>query len=65
MPEITITISDEELEKLREIAIRLRVRPEDLVRVTVTEFLALPDEEMDEVMTYLLDKNADLYERLA
>ncbi len=65
MPEITITLSDKDLEKLRHLAIRLRIRPEDLVRITVEEFLARPDEEFEDLAAYLLDKNADLYERLA
>ncbi len=65
MPEITITLSDKDLEKLCHLAIRLRIRPEELVRIMVEEFLAQPDEEFEDLASYLLDKNADLYERLA
>lgn len=65
MPEITISLSAEDMEKLRRIAIQLRVSPEELVRITVEEFLSRPDEDFEEIANYLLDKNADLYERLA
>lgn len=65
MPEITISLSAENMEKLRRIAIQLRVSPEELVRITVEEFLSRPDEDFEEIANYLLDKNAELYERLA
>lgn len=40
---ITITLSDERLTRLQEMAARLQVSPEELARVGVEELLARPD----------------------
>lgn len=65
MPKITIALSAETMEKLRRLAVQLRVTPEELARIAVEGFLAKPDEDFEEIVNYLLEKNADLYERLA
>jgi hypothetical protein len=41
------------------------VRPEDLVRISVEELLAKPDEAFKKATDYVLKKNRDLYDRLA
>ena len=65
MRNITISLSDERLQQLREIAARFGVAPEELVRVSVEELLARPEEEFRQALEYVLRKNADLYSRLA
>ena len=65
MTTITIGLPDERALRLREMAARLGVSPEDLVRVSVEELLARPDEEFERAVHYVLKKNADLYRRLA
>lgn len=65
MTTITITIPDDRLRKLQEIAARLQVAPEDLVRVSLEELLTRPDETFQRAAHYVLQKNADLYRRLA
>ncbi len=65
MTSITIAISEERLLKLKEIADRLRVTPEDLVRVSLDEILTRPEETFQRAVNYVLKKNAELYRRLA
>lgn len=65
MSTITIAISDDRLNKLKEIAARLHVTPEELVRVSVDELLARPEETFREALDRVLKKNAELYQRLA
>lgn len=65
MKSLTITVSDERLEQLREAAARLGISPEDLVRAGVEDLLARPDEALQQAVDYVVRKNADLYRRLA
>ncbi len=65
MSTITITLSDDHLAKLREIAARFNVKPEDLARVGIEELLTRPEESFQNVADYILRKNAELYKRLA
>ena len=65
MTSITITLPEDRLAKLREIAARLNVTPEDLARVSIEELLTRPDETFKQAAEYVLKKNAELYRRLA
>ena len=65
MSSITINLAEERLVKLREIAARLGVSPEELVRMSVEELLARPEEDFQRAGDYVLRKNAELYRRLA
>jgi hypothetical protein len=65
MATITIGLPDERALRLKEMAARFGISPEELVRVSVEELLARPDEEFERVMDYVLKKNAELYRRLA
>ena len=65
MNAITITLSDDRLAQLQEMATRFQVSPEELVRVGVEELLAQPDEVFQRVVAAVLKKNAELYRRLA
>jgi antitoxin FitA len=65
MNAITITLSDDRLAQLQEMAARFRVSPEELVRVGIEEFLARPDDAFQRAVTEVLKKNAELYRRLA
>ncbi len=50
--------------RLKEIAERLQVSPEDLVRVSIDELLTRPDEAFEQAADLVLEKNAELYRRL-
>jgi hypothetical protein len=65
MSTITITLAEDRLAKLRDLAARLKVSPEDLARVGVEELLSRPDEAFQRAADYVLGKNAELYRRLA
>jgi hypothetical protein len=65
MSAITITLPDERLVKLREIAASFGVTPEDLVRLSVEELLTRPDQAFETAAARVLNKNQDLYQRLA
>ena len=65
MKSITISLPEDRLRKLEEIATRLNVSTEQLVCVSVEELLAKPTEEFQSVVDYVLTKNAELYRRLA
>jgi hypothetical protein len=50
---------------LAEAATRLRVRPEDLAAAAVRDLVAQAGPEFDQVARRVLEKNAELYRRLA
>ena len=65
MTNITITLSDNQSEMLKEIANRFTVPAEGLVRASVEELLAGPESEFHRAVKRVIDKNAELYRRLA
>ncbi|MCI0602120.1 DNA-binding protein [bacterium] len=65
MSKLTIEISEEKIQQLQERAARLHISVEDLVRLSVEDQLNRPDREFEEAVQYVLEKNADLYKRLA
>ena len=65
MSTITITVSDDRLVKLKEVAGRFNITAEDLVRVSIDELLARPDEAFEKAASHVLNKNSELYRRLA
>ncbi len=64
MSTITITLPDDRLARLQEIAKRFNTTPEELVRVSIDELLARPDEAFEQAAGRVLEKNAELYRRL-
>jgi hypothetical protein len=62
---ITIILPDEHFAKLRETATHLKVSPEELVQASVEDLLTRPEEAFRRAGGYVLEKNADLYRRLA
>ena len=65
MTNITIAIPDDRLVKLQEIAARFQITPEELVRVSLEELLTRPEDTFQHAVSYVLQKNAELYRRLA
>jgi predicted transcriptional regulator len=65
MSTITITLSDERLLRLKELAKEVKLTPEDLVRASLEEWLSQPKEDFARAADYVLRKNAELYRRLA
>ncbi len=65
MNAITISLSPERIQKLKKLALRYQIAPEELVRVSVEELLSRPEEDFKRAVDYVLKKNAKLYEKLA
>lgn len=65
MSTLTITLSDDRFAKLREIADRFNIKPEELARASIEELLTRPDESFQKAADYILHKNVELYRRLA
>ena len=65
MKQITVALSDEQLQQLEAMAARLNVAAEELARVGIEELLRQTDDEFRKVLEYVLTKNAELYKRLA
>lgn len=62
---ITVTIPDEQLEKLQQLARDSQVSPEDLVRANIEDWLGASNDEFTQAASYVFKKNAELYRRLA
>jgi len=65
MSSITINFEDEQVARLQEIAGSLGISIEELARVSIQELLAKSDPEFQQATDYVLEKNKDLYRRLA
>jgi antitoxin FitA len=62
---LTVALSDEFSQRLCAIAQRVGVTPEELARIGLAEWLARPNADFNRVARYVLEKNAELYLRLA
>ena len=60
-----ITVPDSQLTQLKEKAAWLGITLTDLVLLSIEETLSRPDEDFRKAADYVLQKNADLYRRLA
>ncbi|OPX25556.1 MAG: DNA-binding protein [Candidatus Latescibacteria bacterium 4484_107] len=65
MTPITISLPEHRLLKLNEMATRLSVAPEALVRFSVEEVLSRPEEAFRQAADYVLANDAESYRRLA
>jgi predicted transcriptional regulator len=65
MTTFTITLPNERLKKLQQVAERFRVAPEELVRASVEELLTRPLDDFQRALEQVLSKNTDLYKQLA
>jgi hypothetical protein len=65
MTVILIPLSDERLAQLRTWAEQTGLSPEEFLRRRVEKLLEQPDEQFRQAAANVLQKNADLYRRLA
>ncbi|KST61978.1 hypothetical protein [Mastigocoleus testarum] len=50
---------------IQELAQELSISPEELLRISLEEWLSHPQNNFSQAANYVLQKNADLYRRLA
>ena len=65
MAEIRISLQDEQLDQLREIAERFGLLPEEVARLGVEDLLSRSEESIRGQIDYVVEKNRELYQRLA
>jgi hypothetical protein len=65
MTTILVPLSEERLEQLRELARQANVPPEELARAGLEDWLRQPRQDFVSAARYILQKNAELYRRLA
>lgn len=65
MESITIQLTKKEYENLQKLATKYRLSVAELARLSLEDFLSAPDEETHHAMQYILEKNTELYRRLA
>lgn len=65
MRTMSITLPDEQWQKWQEIAVQFQINPEEFLRISIEELLNRPDEAFQQALAYILQKNAELYRRLA
>ncbi len=65
MVTIIVNLSEDRLQRLVELAQRFNIPKEELLRVSFEEFVNLPQEDFLKALEYVLEKNKELYKRLA
>jgi len=65
MDVFTVVLPEVQAQRLRELAREAGVSPEQLLRVGVEGWLSRPGRDFAEAAAYVLQKNRELYRRLA
>lgn len=65
MATLTISLSDEEMQRLDNLSEREGLTVEQLVRLCVHDLIAQPDESFQITAKRVIEKNAELYRRLS
>ena len=65
MTTVTLQIDDAKAAALRERAQRVGLEPEQLLRASLDDLIAQPDDDFDQAANRVLSKNRELYRRLA
>lgn len=65
MSTLTISLSEERLQQLETLARRYGLDAEALVRASIEDLITRPEADFQRAVRLVLDKNADLYRRLA
>ena len=65
MSAITISLADDKLDRLRALADKAGLSPEELARTSLEEWLSQPGGDFAAAAQYVFRKNAEHYRRLA
>jgi predicted transcriptional regulator len=63
--QITIDLTDEQAERLRQMAESLGVDPNQLARAAFADWFARPQQDFQSAAAHVLEKNRELYDRLS
>jgi predicted transcriptional regulator len=64
MTTIAIRLPEDQAKRLASLAERLQVSVEELATAGVLDLLGAPDEQFNQIVKEVLEKNAELYRRL-
>jgi Spy/CpxP family protein refolding chaperone len=62
---LNVELDTQQLERLEEAARRLNISVDDLARAAINDLLAKPESDFERAAARVLQKNAELYKRLA
>ncbi len=65
MTSITVELEDNKASLLKEKAKKYGLLPDQFVIASIEDLLAQPDKEFEEVVKRVIEKNSELYKRLA
>ncbi len=65
MATVTVSLTDEEMRRLKELSAREGLTVEQTVRLGVHDFISQPDDTFHASAKRVMEKNAELYRRLA
>ena len=65
MTSITISLPDDKLQKIKQLALELGISPEEFLQLSITDWLDSSSKDFVKASQYVLDKNAELYKRLS
>ena len=65
MATLTISLSDEEMRRLEVLGEREGLTIEQMVRLGINDFIGQPDDAFRSAAKRVMEKNAELYRRLA
>jgi predicted transcriptional regulator len=65
MVTITVSLSEDRLQKLQTLAKQFNIPTEELLRVSFEELVARPQEDFQKALEHVLDTYKELYKRLA
>ena len=65
MASVTISLSDEEMRRLESLGKREGLTVEQIVRLSVCDFIGQPDETFHATAKRVIEKNVELYRRLS
>jgi hypothetical protein len=62
---LNLELDDQQIQRLQDAARRLKVSVNDLAKAAINDLLAKPDQDFESAAKHVLEKNAELYKRLA
>jgi len=65
MATLTISLSDEEIRQMEALGKREGLTVEQMVRLSINDFIGQPDEAFHATAKRVMEKNAELYRRLS